>query len=91
MTRIHPKLMINADETQVCLKRKALHKVLWPMKGSKNSVHVPAGERTDSHLTLIVGVSAAGDVMKPGVLISMYVTILYQTRTFIAIIHLRAT
>ena len=73
MTRVHPKLLINVDETQVCLRRKALHKVLWLMKGSKNSARVPADERIDSHLTLFVGVSVAGDVMKPGMLISKYV------------------
>jgi len=43
------------------------------MKGSKNSARVPTGERIDKHLTLFLGISAAGDVMKPYVLISKYV------------------
>jgi len=74
MTRGNPKLMINVDETQLQLRKKtALRKVLWLFKGSKNGARVTASERIDSHLTLFVGVSAAGDVMKPAVLISKYV------------------
>jgi len=69
LTTVHPLLLINADETQISLSRRALKKVLWRNQGKKSDAVVPAGERESNHISLFVAVSAAGEVMKPNVLI----------------------
>ena len=73
LTSVDSKLLFDADETQITLEEKSPKKVLSLCKGGKNSAVVPHANRASRHITLFLTVSAAGDIMKPYVLLSDYV------------------
>ncbi len=68
ITGVDPDLLVNADETQINVDPHSRKKVAWP-KNVKNKAIVPIGERSSSHLTLFVAVSAGGEVMRPSALL----------------------
>ena len=73
LTGVDRSLLFDADETQITLEEKTPQKVLNLSKGKKNTALVPRANRASSHITLFLAVSAAGDVMKPYVLLSKFV------------------